>query len=44
MLYGENPKDMENYWSLLIDLVKLLDTKLIHRNLLHFETNHQWNI
>ena len=44
MLYGENPKDTENYWSLLIDLVKLLDTKLIHRNLLHFETNHQWNI
>ena len=39
MLYKENPKDpREKYYSSSMNSVKLLDMKLIHRNLLHFYT------
>ena len=39
ILYIENPKmPSENYWSTSMNLVTLQDTKLMHRNLLHFYT------
>ena len=37
-LYIENPKDATRKLELINDLVKLQDTKLIYRNLLHFYT------
>ena len=44
ILYTENPKNPpKNYWNSSMNSVKLQDTKLIHRNLLHFytPTNYQ---
>ena len=39
ILYIENPKmPSENYWSTSMNLVKLQDKKLIHRNHLHSYT------
>ena len=45
ILYVENPKEAtKNYWSSSMSSVKLRDTKVIYRNLLHFyllTTNYQ---